>query len=587
MDSWNTVTEDATVKVVKTKRVAGLRQLDAASPMSFTALKSTCASILSGSVTGWWTARTSVMNMRGVQYCLNLNAVCNGTSECPEGDDEGYRCDDDDCQYANGGCSHNCTQTSHGAWCSCPAGLQIFPDNPKLCNDINECEEDLVCSQSCLNTQGSYYCGCAENYFFSESAGTCKVNRGINSVVYVAAGNSITYFNMSDSSKKTLDWGNEAHINALDGNSRAEKLYFTDLKYKRIMTSDLDGTNEKVLFSGGLGVMEDLAVDWVADLLYWTDSGFDTITVGTTDGLHRSVLFSANVTKPRSIAIDNSPTVRTMWWSDWGKNPRIERANMDGTNRTAIVSDDLYWPNAVAVDVYKQKIYFMDAKLDFIDLCNYDGSARRRLVINHDSVDHPWHMDIFEGNLWWVDSRRAIIEVCDKLTCHYVTHIAAIRSGPLSNIAIVSQAKQPLYDNPCKYSPCDHICIPNTRSHTCRCSTGYSLRGTRCVRDAEDFLMVSTGSMIVGQPLETNDQHFDSMVPFKINRTLYTMFDYDSRDSYVYWISEHYTRRAHVDGTGAEDFLPHLTFGPEAFAIDWLARNIYMADWSVRDCCLL
>lgn len=76
-----------------------------------------------------------------------------------------------------------------------------------------------------------------------------------------------------------------------------------------------------------------------------------------------------------------------MWWSDWGKNPRIERANMDGTNRTAIVSDDLYWPNAVAVDVYKQKIYFMDAKLDFIDLCNYDGSARRRLVINHD-VSH-------------------------------------------------------------------------------------------------------------------------------------------------------------------------------------------------------
>jgi len=70
---------------------------------------------------------------------------------------------------------------------------------------------------------------------------------GINSVVYVAAGNSITYFNMSDSSKKTLDWGNEAHINALDGNSRAEKLYFTDLKYKRIMTSDLDGTNEKVV----------------------------------------------------------------------------------------------------------------------------------------------------------------------------------------------------------------------------------------------------------------------------------------------------------------------------------------------------
>lgn len=57
---------------------------------------------------------------------------------------------------------------------------------------------------------------------------------------------------------------------------------------------------------------------------------------------------------------------------------------MDGSNRTTIVSDKLYWPNALGVDVYKQRLYFMDARLDYIDSCDYDGGRRLRLINNHD-----------------------------------------------------------------------------------------------------------------------------------------------------------------------------------------------------------
>lgn len=30
-----------------------------------------------------------------------------------------------------------------------------------------------------------------------------------------------------------------------------------------------------------------------------------------------------------------------MFWTDWGKSPKIERAYLDGTSRKAIVTNDL------------------------------------------------------------------------------------------------------------------------------------------------------------------------------------------------------------------------------------------------------
>ena len=41
-----------------------------------------------------------------------------------------------------------------------------------------------------------------------------------------------------------------------------------------------------------------------------------------------------------------------MFWTDWGEVPKIERADMDGSNdsRKVIVSDDIFWPNGISVD---------------------------------------------------------------------------------------------------------------------------------------------------------------------------------------------------------------------------------------------
>jgi len=40
---------------------------------------------------------------------------------------------------------------------------------------------------------------------------------------------------------------------------------------------------------------------------------------------------------------------RYFYWTDWGKLAKIERAALDGTERSIIVSTELDWPNGLTI----------------------------------------------------------------------------------------------------------------------------------------------------------------------------------------------------------------------------------------------
>lgn len=88
-------------------------------------------------------------------------------------------------------------------------------------------------------------------------------------------------------------------------------------------------------------------------------------------GNHRFLFFSAHV----------------MFWTDWGQNPRIEKASMDGKMRTVIINNKIYWPNGLSIDYPNKLLYFADAYLDYIDFCDYNGNNRRQVVAS-DLVRH-------------------------------------------------------------------------------------------------------------------------------------------------------------------------------------------------------
>lgn len=66
-----------------------------------------------------------------------------------------------------------------------------------------------------------------------------------------------------------------------------------------------------------------------------------------------------------------------MYWTDWGANPKIERAGMDASNRIVIISSNLTWPNGLAIDYETKRLYWADAGMKTIEFGNFDGSDRQ------------------------------------------------------------------------------------------------------------------------------------------------------------------------------------------------------------------
>lgn len=59
-----------------------------------------------------------------------------------------------------------------------------------------------------------------------------------------------------------------------------------------------------------------------------------------------------------------SMLTRNLFWTDWGDNPRIETAGMDGdpATRQVIVSDGIDWANGMAIDYTLKRLYWADAR---------------------------------------------------------------------------------------------------------------------------------------------------------------------------------------------------------------------------------
>ena len=62
-----------------------------------------------------------------------------------------------------------------------------------------------------------------------------------------------------------------------------------------------------------------------------------------------------------------------MFWTDWGRYPKIERAGLDGSVRTIIADTNLTFPNGLALDYDNHLIYWVDAGESAVEYADFDG----------------------------------------------------------------------------------------------------------------------------------------------------------------------------------------------------------------------
>lgn len=72
---------------------------------------------------------------------------------------------------------------------------------------------------------------------------------------------------------------------------------------------------------------------------------------------------------------------------------------MDGSMRQVLIDEELFWPNGIALDFEYMRLYWADAKLDKIERSNLDGSDRT--VIVDSQLPHIFGFDV-AGNFWSV-----------------------------------------------------------------------------------------------------------------------------------------------------------------------------------------
>ena len=83
-----------------------------------------------------------------------------------------------------------------------------------------------------------------------------------------------------------------------------------------------------------------------------------------------------------------------MYWSDWTFNSntsgKIEKAYMDGTNRKALITEQLSYPNGLAID--SGFIYWCDSNYKRLERADLNG--KNRMVGGGFAVHFCEHIDI-------------------------------------------------------------------------------------------------------------------------------------------------------------------------------------------------
>jgi hypothetical protein len=87
-----------------------------------------------------------------------------------------------------------------------------------------------------------------------------------------------------------------------------------------------------------------------------------------------------------------------MYFSDWGRVPKIERIGMDGNaaSRKVLVQKDIEWPNGLTLDYASERIYWIDAKMKSIFTSRLDGTEVKRILHNAEQILHPFSLTVFE-----------------------------------------------------------------------------------------------------------------------------------------------------------------------------------------------
>ncbi|XP_059139258.1 prolow-density lipoprotein receptor-related protein 1-like [Physella acuta] len=450
--------------------------------------------------------------------CLHLYQVCDNNKDCSDGSDENKTmCEafnsskTNNCSVNNGGCQHGCVNTSFGPLCTCKENYVLNPDG-MTCSVDNPCNHYNSCSQYCEynRNENKKNCTCAKGYK------AVDVNDGNRKAVHqhcLADGQEprvliaqrdhvilrpTLYDNKTEIITPTfqtisiisidmdIQQNTVFYINHTSSGYFLMKSVLEDntvdvgKRMKRQLSSkapEILQLNNRQLFEMG-----GLAVDWIGEHIYLTDVSNRAIYVYKYQALQSKLVVKGNMASPYAIAVD--PIAGYIFWTDRGSHPKIERANLDGTDRTVIISHEISWPNGLALDHFRRWIYWTDTKKNTVEAARYDGT-HRQIIFSTNSQDPPFSIDLFEDYIYVLTHKTSQVMKVHKFDTTPIPLFVTLEHA--LDLIIVQDKKQPIVMSNCTSdkSPClqTQMCInkpQDPQGYVCLCPDGAELKGDKC-----------------------------------------------------------------------------------------------------------
>ncbi|XP_021364305.1 low-density lipoprotein receptor-related protein 6-like [Mizuhopecten yessoensis] len=253
----------------------------------------------------------------------------------------------------------------------CVGNETSLQDCPTSDNDALLCEANVTMKASCSEAP-------VPNNFFILSFGT-----------------AIARMDLTSTSLTLVQSGTVQRAIAVTYDGTNNSVIWTDVSLNQIARCELNGGDITVIYqAGNESVMDGIAIDEDARLIFYTDTGYDQIGVINADTFTRTVLINTNLDEPRAIVLDKN--TREIYWTEWGTDAVLEKANYDGSNRQVIVNTALLWPNSLNLD--GDVLFWCDAGYDLYEKVFTNGTGRTTLVTIIGG--HCFDFTTFEKNIY-------------------------------------------------------------------------------------------------------------------------------------------------------------------------------------------
>ncbi|XP_078614728.1 uncharacterized protein LOC144883882 [Branchiostoma floridae x Branchiostoma japonicum] len=467
------------------------------------------------------------------------------------------------CSNQNGGCQQLCLARPGGRTCACQNGWRLQDD-------------DVTCQQLVLAEPSVVW--------ISRDQVT-----NIN-IVEMLPGNSTTIrdgIGSTLTTKHLFSVNPPSALTALDFDVRNQQMFWANAGLKAIHKVDfLNDASATTILRGTSSAIQGLAVDWLNQNLYYTDAYYNWIGLVNTNSTHRHVVVQTGLDRPQGIAVH--PSRGQMFWSDWGREPKIERATLSGQDRTVLVSTNIQRPHGMVIDYVRNRLFWADSGVDIIGSLDLESGTQS---VYRYSPGTSFFDIAFDGvGILATDQSgnelHVIVEGEDVIE-------AQLPAEP-HGVGFYHESRQPWQQTDCQVNNggCQHTCVGDPAGHRCLCLLGYSLGDDNhtCIEDdglpsvallfssdagaywlrhdlpdVPDDVSVSLGTLVSGMRILAMDRNYAGKMLF------YTTEVGDGTQQ-IY-------RRSLINPNNAPLLIYSRGRNIEGIAVDWMASNVY---WTER-----